>query len=190
MTGKLVCSLGIAVGLFVTNSARADEFPSVSLSAMTIGVLGPTDLGLQMLEARAAVSSYLHLTAAPTLVIAEGGNTEQQLRTAATFFLDLGTIRIDDRNLGVFSDAGTMRYRNRIRLTQPANYGGYVVRWQLLDEAFYEKGGPGWFRNMWGAGLGVDAGSAVSVDAYWLQQDDDGKRTASLLLLMLTVHLL
>jgi len=190
MTCKAVCSLGIAVGLFVASTARADDLPDFSLSTITVGVLGPTDLGLQMLEVRAAVSSYLHLTAAPTLVIAEGGDTEPQLRTAATFLLDLGTVRIDDRNLGVFSDAGTARYRNRIRLTQPANYGGHVVRWQLLDEAFYEKGGPGWFRNMWGVGIGVDARRAVSVDAYWLQQDDDGERPASLLLVMLTVHLL
>ncbi|WP_218042704.1 DUF2490 domain-containing protein [Steroidobacter gossypii] len=157
---------------------------------MSIGVHGRTDAGLGIVEARAMVSSHLQLTAAPTIVAIEGGETEQQLRTAATLLLDLGAIRIDDRNLWVFSDAGATRYRNRIRLTHPVSLDGHVMRVQLLDEAFYENGGRGWFRNLFGAGLGFDFGRSVSVDAYWLRQDDDDARPTSLLILMLTAHLL
>lgn len=188
----LFYSLGVAVGLTFPgiDGALAAESPQFALNAMTLGVLGDTDLGLGILEARVTVSSHLQLTAAPTIVAIEGASTEHQLRTAATLLLDLGTIRFDDRNLWVFSDSGTTRYRNRLRLTRPTKIGGQVVRLQLLDEQFYEKGGRGWFRNMWGAGFGVDAGRAVSIDAYWMRQDDDGRPPSSLLIVMLTAHLL
>jgi hypothetical protein len=188
---ELLYSLGVVAGLTFPgcNGALAAESPEFSLNAMSIGALGDTDLALGMLEARVAVTSYLQLTATPTLVAIEGADTEHQLRTAATFLLDLGTIRVDDRNLWVFSDSGTTRYRNRLRLTRPTKINGQVIRLQLLDEQFYEKGGRGWFRNMFGAGFGVDAGRAVSVDAYWMLQDDDGREPSSLLLVMLTAHL-
>lgn len=188
----LLYSLGVTAGLSVAgcNSALAAELPEFSLNAITLGVLGDTDLALGILEARATMTSYLQLTAAPTIVAIEGANTEHQFRTAATLLLDLGTVHIDDRNLWVFSDSGTTRYRNRLRLTRPTTINGQVIRLQLLDEQFYEKGGRGWFRNMFGAGVGIDAGRAISVDAYWMMQDDDGRQPSSLLLLMLTAHLL
>jgi hypothetical protein len=189
---KLFYSLGVVAGLMFpgANGALAAESPELALNAMTLGVAGDTDLALGILEARATVSSHLQLTAAPTIVAIEGASTEHQFRTAATLLLDLGTIRLDDRNLWVFSDAGTTRYRNRLRLTRPTKLGGQVIRLQLLDEQFYEKGGRGWFRNLLGAGFGVDAGRAVSIDAYWMLQDDEGKQPSSLLIVMLTVHLL
>lgn len=187
----LLCSLGVAAGLALLawEGALAENSPTFSLNAISLGVRGPTDLGLGILEARATISPHLQFTAAPTVVAIEGGRTEHQFRTAATLLLDVGTIRLDDRNLWVFSDSGTTRYRNRMRLTQHTKINGHVLRLQLLDEQFYEEGGRGWFRNMYGVGAGVDVGRSISVDAYWMRQDDDGRRPASLWLLMLTAHL-
>ena len=115
--------------------------------------------------------------------------TEHQLRTSATLRLHLGPVRLDDRNMWVFSDAGTTRYRNRVRLTAPMNLGGLDLRLQLLDEMFYDEGGRGWFRNMAGAGVGVDVARSVSIDTYWMLMKEDGRPQTSMFLLMLTMPL-
>jgi hypothetical protein len=143
-----------------------------------------------MLEGRVAVSPHLIVTAAPTVLSVEGGDTEYQFRAAATLLLRLGSVRFDDRNLWVFSDAGTTRYRNRLRLTAPVEVSGRALRFQLLDEVFYEKGGRGWFRNMVGVGVGLDANRSFSADAYWMLMDEDQRTQSSMFLLMLTVHVL
>lgn len=185
-----VQALAFATGLLVTSTSRgAEASPKFSLNAMTIGARGSTDLGLGMLEARAMLSPHFHLTVTPTVVLFEGGETEHQLRAAATLLVNAGPVVVDDRNLWVFSDAGTTRYRNRLRLTHPISLSRQVLRLQVLNEAFYEKGDRGWFRNMYGAGVGVDVRRSISIDAYWLQQDDHGKEPSSLVLLMLTAHL-
>jgi len=142
-----------------------------------------------MLEGRAAWSPHLLVTVAPTIVSAGGAETEHQLRTAATLLLNVGPVRFDDRNLWVFSDAGTTRYRNRLRLTVPVEASGRSLRFQLLDEMFYEERGRGWFRNMMGTGLGVDVGRSFSVDAYWTLVDEDHRTQTSLIFVVLTARM-
>ena len=170
-------------------AVAADEPQAIGLNAIAIGALSRTDLGLGMLEARALLSPHLLITAAPTVLAVEGGDTEYQFRTAATLILQRRSFRLEDRNLWVFSDAGTTRYRNRLRLTVPVGVGARTLRLQLLDEVFYEEGGRGWFRNMLGAGVGIDAGRSFSADAYFMLQDDDHRPQASMVLLMLTAHI-
>lgn len=171
-------------------AVEASDVPDFSVSAIAIGVWRHGNLGLGIVEARAVLSPHLHLIAAPTIVAIDNASTEYQLRTGATFLMQLGPIRVDDRNIWTLSDAGTTRYRNRLRLTMPVQVSGRTVRFQLLDEAFYEQGGRGWFRNMLGAGVGLDMGRSASLDAYWLVQDDEGNRPVSRLLVMLTAHVL
>jgi hypothetical protein len=189
MARLLALGVACALGAAGPNPAAANDEPQFSLSAIAIGAVSRTDLALGMIEARLAVSPHLQLSATPTLVAIEGGNTEHQLRTAITFLTLVGSVRIDDRNMWVFSDAGTTRYRNRLRLTIPVEVDERVVRFQLVDEAFYEMDGRGWFRNMLGAGVGLDMRRAVSIDAYWMLQDDDRKDPASLFYVTLTAHL-
>jgi hypothetical protein len=167
-----------------------DERRSVQLNAIAIGAWSRSDLGIGMLEARAALSPHLLVTAAPTVLSVAGADTEYQFRAAATLLLQLGRVRLDDRNLWVFSDAGTTRYRNRLRLTAPVELSGRALRFQLLDEVFYEQGGRGWFRNLVGVGVGLDVRRSLSADAYWMLLDDDHRPQASMFLLMLTVHVL
>jgi hypothetical protein len=167
----------------------ADERHAIGLNAIAIGALSRTDLGLGMLEARFALSPHLLITAAPTILAVDGGDTEYQFRAAATLILQPGRVRLEDRNLWVFSDAGTTRYRNRFRITVPVEASDNVLRLQILDEVFYEQGGRGWFRNMLGGGVGVDVGRSFSADAYWMLQDEDHRPQASMVILMLTAHL-
>jgi hypothetical protein len=97
---------------------------------------------------------------------------------------------LDDRNLWVFSDSGTTRYRNRLRLTLPLELRpSTTLRLQLYDEVYYQQGGRGWFRNVVAAGVGLDVNRAISIDAYAMLLDDDRRPQASMFLLLLTVHL-
>jgi hypothetical protein len=157
---------------------------------VAIGALSRTDLAIGMLEARAALSPHLHLTAAPTIVSVEGAKTEAQLRAGATVLLQVGPARFDDRNLVVFSDLAPARYRNRLRLTVPMEIGGRALRLQLSDEVFYEQGGRGWFRNLMAAGVGSDLNRSWSADAYWMLLDDEHRTPASMLLVTLTMRVL
>jgi hypothetical protein len=192
MLGRMIVRAlsAVAVLAIATDHALAAEGPpSVAVNAIALGGLSRTNFGMGMLEARVTLSPHLQLTAAPAVVSIEDGGTELQFRAGATLLLQAGPFRLDDRNMWAFSDAGTTRYRNRLRLTAPLQIGGRVLRVQLLDEVFYEEGGRGWFRNMVGAGVGVDVGRSFSADTYWLLQDDDHRPQASLFLLMLTAHL-
>lgn len=146
--------------------ALADEPPQFGLNAIAIGASSRRDLGIGMIEGRAVLSRHLLVTAAPTILTVEGADTENQFRAAVTLLAQLGSLQLDDRNLYVFSDAGTTPYRNRLRLTAPVELSGRSLRFQLVDEAFYEQGGRGWFRNMMGAGVGIDVSRSFSVDAY------------------------
>lgn len=176
----------LALALAARTSRAEDEPPRFSLSAIAIGASSRNDLGIGMLEGRAVLSPHLFVTAAPTILKVEGADTEYQFRAAATLFLQRGPLRVDDRNLWVFSDAGTTRYRNRLRLTMPVELSGRVLRFQLLGEAFYEQRGRGWFRNMAGAGIGVDVSRSFSIDAYWMLQDDDHRPRTSMFIVVLT----
>jgi len=81
-----------------------------------------------------------------------------------------------------------MRYRNRLRLTVRTEVSGRSLRFQLLDEVFYEEGGRGWFRKVLGAGVGLDVSRSVSVEAYWMLLDEEHRTQTSMLLLMLTAR--
>jgi hypothetical protein len=175
----------LAFGAVANVSRAADELPRFALSAIAIGAASRNDLGIGMLEGRAILSRHLFAAAAPTILNVEGADTEYQFRAAMTVLLQWGPLRLDDRNLWVFSDAGTTRYRNRLRLTAPVELSGRIMRFQLFDEAFYEQGGRGWFRNLMGAGVGVDVSRSFSVDAYWMLQDDAHRPRTSMFVIVL-----
>ncbi len=182
--GTLIASTLVAV--FPLVAAGADETRRLTINAVAIGVVSRSDLGIGMLDARAVISPHLMVSVAPTIVSSEGAQTERQLRASATLLFDVGPIAFDDRNLWVFSDAGTTRYRNRLRLTEPAVVHGRLLRLQLLDELIYEERGRGWFRNMTCIGVGVDIARSVSVDAYWTLVKEAHRAQASLFYVVLT----
>ena len=167
----------------------ADESVKTSLYLVAAGALSQVDLGLGMLEARTSLSENWLVTAAPAVVVAEGNDEEYQFRAAATLLMDVGPIRLDDRNLWVFSDAGPARYRNRLRLTAPMSVAQGVLRVQLFNEAYHQQGGPGWFRNVVGSGVGLDVNHTVSADAYWMILDDDHRSHTSMFVMTLTIRI-
>jgi hypothetical protein len=171
-------------------SSAADAPAHVGLNAIAIGASSRADLAIGMLEARATLSPHVAITVAPTILAIEGGDTEHQLRTGFTLSAPLGPLHLDDRNMWVFSDAGTTRFRNRLRLTVPVEVGAHMLRLQLLDEIFYEEEGRGWFRNMYGVGFGLDVNRSISVDAYITQQDDRHRETASLFFIVLVARVI
>jgi hypothetical protein len=158
---------------------------NTSLYVMAAGALSRTDLVLGTLEGRASLTRNLFVSAAPVIVTAEGGDHEYQFRAAATLLLDLGPLRLDDRNLWVFSDSGTARYRNRLRLTAPISS---TLRLQLFDEACYQRGGPGWFRNAMGTGVGFDVSRKTTADVYWMIFDDRHRSQTSMFVVSLTIR--
>lgn len=174
------------VAVFPPVVVGADETRILTISAVAIGVLSRSDLGIGMLDARAVISPHLMVSLAPTIVSGGGVQTERQLRVSTTLLFDVGPVTFDDRNLWVFSDAGTTRYRNRLRLTEPTVVHGRSLRLQLLDELFYEERGRGWFRNMAGIGVGVDIARSVSIDAYWTLVKEDHRTQTSLFYVVLT----
>ena len=178
-----------AVLLLLCSSVLAEEGPSrTSLYVVAAGALGRTDLALGMLEGRASLTRNLFVSAAPVVVTTEGNDTEYQFRTAATLLLDVGPLRLDDRNLWAFSDAGTTRYRNRLRLTAPINVSRSALRLQLFNEAYYQQGGVGWFRNVVGSGVGFDVSRTATADAYWMIFDDDHRSQTSMLVVTFTMR--
>ena len=172
----------------VSDAADAPAF--VGLNAIAIGASSRADLAIGMIEARATLSPHVAITVAPTILAIEGGDTEHQLRAGFTLSAPLGRLHLDDRNMWVFSDAGTTRFRNRLRLTAPVELGAHTLRFQLLDEIFYEEGGRGWFRNMYGVGVGLDVSRSVSVDAYFTQQEDRHREPASLFFIVLVARVI
>lgn len=189
---KMILSLSAAVTLAQAPSvARAADAPvKVGLSAIAIPVSGRTDLAIGMIEARATLSPCLAITAAPTMLTIEGGETEYQFRAAFTVSAPIGPLQLDDRNMWTFSDAGSTRYRNRVRVTAPVDLGGRTLRLQLLDEISYEQGGRGWFRNMYGVGLGLDVNRSISIDAYVTRQDDRQRAPSSLFFIVLAARVI
>jgi hypothetical protein len=169
--------------------SAAEPRDKIGINAIAIAGANRADFGIAMLEARAKLSEHVLVTVAPTIAAFEGADTERQIRAAVTLMSPAGPLLIDDRNLWVFSDSGTTRYRNRLRLTAPVQAGGRAFRLQLLNEAFYEQGGRGWFRNLFGAGVGLDVEKSFSLDAYWQVQDDAGVSPASIVYIVLTAHL-
>lgn len=178
-----------AVLLLLCSSVLAEEGPSrTSLYVVAAGALSRTDVALGMLEGRASLTKNLFVSAAPVVVTTEGNDAEYQFRAAATLLLDLGPLRFDDRNLWAFSDAGTTRYRNRLRLTAPINVSRSAVRLQLFNEAYYQQGGVGWFRNVVGCGVGFDVSRTATADAYWTTFDDDHRSQTSMFVVTFTMR--
>jgi hypothetical protein len=167
----------------------ADEPAKTSLYVVAAGALSRTDLGLGMVEGRRSLGKNLYVSAAPAALAAEGSDIEYQFRTAATLLLDLGPLRLDDRNLWVFSDAGPTRYRNRLRVTAPMSLAHGVLRLQFFNEAYYQQGGLGWFRNVVAGGVGLDLNRTVSADAYYMSLDDDNRSRSSMFVVLLTMRI-
>lgn len=185
----------IAAGVFVallsasSDVSAAEAAPRIAVNALAAGGLSRTDLGFGMLEARTLLSKNLLVGAGPAVVVLEGGEPEYQFRAQAALLLRTGPIQFDDRNLWVFSDAGTTRYRNRLRLTFPVSMGEQTLRFQLFDEAYYQQNGPGWFRNVIAGGVGIDVNRAFSADAYWMRYGNDNRPDYSMFLMLLTLRL-
>jgi hypothetical protein len=191
--GQMLLSLGAAVALASTPSislAADDASVKLGLSAIAIGASSRTDLAIGMLEARATFSPHVAVTVAPTVLTISGGDTEHQIRAGITLATPVGPLLLDDRNLWVFSDAGTTRYRNRVRLTAPVELSEKTLRFQILDEISYEQGGRGWFRNMYGVGLGLDVNRSFSIDAYFTRQDDQQRAPASLFFVVFVARII
>jgi hypothetical protein len=190
LAGKLIKAAVAPLLPLLCSSALAEDPPArSSVNAIAGGVWGQTDFAVGMLEARAAFSKYLLVTAAPTAVFADRSDPEYQFRVGATFQLPLGPVQLDDRNLWVFSDLGTTRYRNRLRLTAPLDIGHRRIRLQLFDEVYYQQGDAGWFRNVVASGIGLDVSPTISADSYWMVLDDDNRRAVSMFVMLLTVRI-
>jgi hypothetical protein len=180
--------VGGAAMTLVATAARVAEHP-ISAYAIGIGVSGPADTGIGMLEIRGSLTPNLYLSFAPTLLHTEGSATVRQLRTGGTLHFNAGPLLIEDRNMWLFSDPGPTRYRNRLRLTIPVPAGHRTLRLYAYNEVTYEYGGRGWARNLLATGIGINPVPSLSVDLYAASQKDEGRSAFGLLIVVASLRL-
>ena len=125
--------------------------------------------------------SYLHIGMQPF----EGRKLwESRLSFATTLRFQAGKFRLSDRNQferryrhpGVPST----RYRNRFQVEHP--FGSDKIKLSLFasDEIFYDWGVDRWVRNRFAAGASKVFNSNLTLDVYYLRQNDGVSRPGDL----------
>jgi Protein of unknown function (DUF2490) len=100
---------------------------------------------------------------------------ENRLAFAATVSVPWKRWRIRDRNLGerrFMMDGQEWRYRNRVEFRRPIA----IIRKQLSvfawDEVYYSSQLDRWYRNRFALGAGRRLSRKISVDVFYLHQND------------------
>lgn len=101
--------------------------------------------------------------------------SENRISLAATFTAPLGRWKLSDRNLfeNRFINGGqSRRYRNRVELERGVKLGGTLLRVFVSDEVFYDSAVHAWARNRAAIGAGKEISRYLSIDLYYLRQND------------------
>ena len=125
--------------------------------------------------------SYLHVGTQPF----EGRKVwESRLSFPATLRFQANKFRFSDRNLFErrYRHPGTPsnRYRNRFQIEHPIGRDAIKLSVFAADEVFYDWSVDRWVRNRFSAGMAKALNSNVTLDVYYLRQNDGVSRPGDL----------
>jgi Protein of unknown function (DUF2490) len=125
--------------------------------------------------------TYLHIGMQPF----EGRKVwENRLSFPATLRFQAGKFRLIDRNLFErryrHPGAPSTRYRNRFQVEHPIGNDKMKLSLFASDEIFYDWGVDRWVRNRFAAGVTKVLNSNVTLDIYYLRQNDGLSRPGDL----------
>lgn len=109
--------------------------------------------------------------------------TESRVSLAATVSVPVGRWAIQDRNLferRFLTNLTTFRYRNRLMLERPVQIKRHSLKAFIWDEVFYDSQFHTWVRNRLALGAGKKVNRHLSVDLYYLRQNDGYTRPGDL----------
>jgi len=124
---------------------------------------------------------YLHIRTQPFESVRA---YENRLNLAGTIRFPVRRFTISDRNLlerrlrhpGV--DA--TRYRNRLQVDHPFNFGKTKLTGFASDEVFYDSSFDAWVRNRFAVGISKVWNKQITTDVYYLRQNDGHTRPGDL----------
>ena len=108
---------------------------------------------------------------------------ENRASFAVTVGIPLGRWRVSDRNTierRFLATADTTRYRNRVQIERAVKFGGFPLHVFVWDEVFYDSGASAWTRNRAAVGAGKEISHYLSIDLYYLHQNDSHTRPGDL----------
>jgi Protein of unknown function (DUF2490) len=115
---------------------------------------------------------------------------ENRIAAAVTVKIPLGRWTLSDRNQfeNRFQTQYSFRYRNRLELQHPFRLVHTKLRGFVWDEVFYDSSVRAWSRNRAAIGAGKALTRHLSVDLYYLRQNDSHSPPGDLNVLGMTVR--
>lgn len=101
---------------------------------------------------------------------------ENRASFAVTLGVPWGRWKVSDRNLierRFLAAKDTSRYRNRVQIEREIKLAGFPLRVFIWDEVFYDSGAHAWTRNRAAVGAGKEISRYLSIDLYYLRQNDN-----------------
>ena len=101
---------------------------------------------------------------------------ENRISFAATLRFPLGRFTISDRNLFErrirHPQVDATRYRNRLQVDHPIRLGSTKLTLFVSNEVFYDWSVNAWVRNRFATGVSKRFNQHVTIDVYYLRQND------------------
>lgn len=125
--------------------------------------------------------NYLYIGMQP---LAGKKNYEHRLTIAATVRLPFGKFTVSDRNQLERRirrpQVDATRYRNRLQIEHPLKLGGLKLQAFAGDEIFYDWNVHDWVRNRFSIGVTRRVNRHLTLDLYYMRQNDGRTRPADL----------
>lgn len=115
-------------------------------------------------------------------------STENRFWVDGTLKFPLWRLTVSDRNAiehRFLEGRDATRYRNRLHIELPIRIGGW--RPFISDEVFYDFRFDEWTRNRFSIGMNRSLGNGISLDLYYLMQNDSHSRPGDLYVLGTTL---
>jgi Protein of unknown function (DUF2490) len=116
---------------------------------------------------------------------------ENRIALAATAGVPVGRWRVRDRNLierRFLVGGRTWRYRNRLEVERSTHLAHSHLRLFVWDEVFYDSAVSAWARNRAAIGAGKEISQRLSLDLYYLRQNDRFTRPGDLNVIGITIR--